>query len=208
MKNFNKKVVWNNTTESYELVSDSSWDIEDQISMYSTLMNKGFNDSSAASLVASISQTRPVYRCFCNTDHREMGYGFNPCPCIECEKLANIQGFDIAEPICHVSLSEAAVRLTTDFISDKLQALNQILEGSQVYVSDDDFNIFKSMLCKYGSSDLSWSQVFDSYQLEPDSQDYDQYVEDLTDRTRLLAIIYLLENFWLGFVVNNFSQKT
>lgn len=189
MKKFNRKVVWNKTTESYDVVSDQ-WDIEEEISMYTALREKGFEDGPAASLVASLLQTRPVYRCFCFGDHETMGFVFNPCPCMDCEQLAKAEGFNISDPICHVSLSEAVIRLTAEELKHKLEALNQTLEESDVYISDNDFDMFKVLLSKYGTEEISWSEVVDDYEPKEDNH---------------YLVVSVLEFFWLAYIVKNLS---
>lgn len=184
----NKKVQWDETTESYKVISNPEWDIEQEIAIYSTLRNKGIDDRLATDVLAVFNSTRPVYRCYCYDGHRDVGYTFNPCPCYDCEQKGKADGFDISEPADHLNLHKNNVKVVGSMVKQKLFEINNVVAVDNIVISPNDLEVFQSFLIEYGKSDLSWSEIVDLHE----SFDDDFYV-----------IVSILEYFWIAFVLNN-----
>lgn len=183
-----KKVQWNSQTESYEVISNPEWDIETEVEIYSSLVNQGVPDKLAVDIVSVFNTTRPVYACYCHTEHQSVGHWFNPCPCADCEAIARIEGYDITQPVDHIQIGKNAVHVVGSMVAKALPELNKLISKEGYSISSEDFEMFKSLLRTYAQSEDSWSVVVDSY--EPKNDDY-------------YAVTSILENFWIAYVLNN-----
>jgi hypothetical protein len=189
-----KKVVWDPETESYKVVSNPEWDIEAEVGIYSSLVQGGVNDALAADIVSMFNTTRPVYPCYCYTEHTEIGYGFNPCPCLKCEKLANAEGYDISEPVDSIQLHKNTVHVVGYMIEQQLSRINEVIGSDNIHISEDDFGMFQSLLEDYGKTDLSWSEILDYMAVDP---------RNSSDQDHFYAVAAILEYFWIAFVLQN-----
>lgn len=189
-----KKVIWDPETESYKVVSNPEWDIETEVNIYSSLVQEGITDTLAADIVSMFNATRPVYPCYCHSDHTQIGYGFNPCPCADCEAIARIEGYDISQPSDNIQLHKNTIIVVGDMIKQRLSAINQTIAVDDRHISEDDFKIFQSLLEQYGKTDQPWSEIIDEMAVDPrNSSESDQFY----------AVCAILEYFWIAFVLNN-----
>ena len=184
----NKQVKWNSETESYDLVSDPAWDIETEFSLYNSLTHQGLGDEFSAQVLGIFNSKRPVYLCYCHTDHHLKGYTFTPCPCVDCEIVAKSEGFNILEPYDHISLHQNTVHVVGDMIfTNCIDQINNTL-GGKLVITKEHFAHFQFLLRQYGETENTWTQVVDDFQTEDDQFWYS---------------LSVLEQFWILFVLNN-----
>ncbi len=186
---FDKKVEWNPDTDSFELVSNPEWDIEAEFDVYSELISQGFNDEDSSAIVSSLSYTRPVYACYCLTDHVAKGFQFIPCFCAQCAFLAKEQGFDVSEPVGHVSLHESTIGFVTEFLLNALDDINSVITRVDMRITEKDVSLFNTLLIEYGKGTAPWGEVVDSNETE------NKYYH---------ANVDILEYFFLSFMLNTY----
>jgi len=189
-----KKVVWDSETESYKVVSNPEWDIEAEVGIYSSLVQSGVNDTLATDILSMFNTTRPVYPCYCHSEHTEIGYGFNPCPCADCEVIARIEGYNISEALDNIQLHKNAVHVVGHMVKQQLSAINQVIASDNIYIFEDDFKMFQSLLEDYGKTDLSWSEILDYMAVDPRTS---------SEPDHFYAVAAILEYYWIAFVLKN-----
>lgn len=189
-----KEVVWDFETESYKVISNPEWNIETEINIYSSLIQEGINDTLATEIVSIFNTTRPVYPCYCHTQHRSLGYGFNPCPCADCETIARIEGYDISQPLDNIQLHKNTIHVVGSMIKNSLSEINKTIAQDDICISEDDFAMFQSLLEDYGKTDLSWSEVLDYIAVDP---------RNSSEPDHFYAVAAILEYFWIAFVLQN-----
>jgi len=189
-----KKVVWDPKTESYKVVSNPEWDVETELGIYSSLVNQGASVEFAIDIASMFNTTRPVYPCYCHTEHTAIGYGFNPCPCLRCENLADAEGYNISEAVDNIQLHKNTVHVVGHMIKQQLSRINQVIASDNIHISEDDFKTFQSLLEDYGKTDLSWSEILDYMAVDP---------RNSSDPDHFYAVAGILEYFWITFVLNN-----
>jgi hypothetical protein len=184
----NKQVKWNSETESYDIVSDPAWDIETEFSIYNSLIEQGLGDDFSAAVINMFNASRPVYGCYCPTDHQTLSYTFTPCPCFQCEEMSKLKGFTILEPFDHISLHKNTVHVVGDMIfTNCIEQINQTL-GGKLVITKEHFENFQFLLRQYGETEKTWTELVDDFQTEDDDFWYS---------------LSILEQFWIIFVLNN-----
>jgi hypothetical protein len=185
----NKQVRWNSDTESYDLVSNPDWDIQAEFSLYNSLIDQGLEDDFSSTVVSIFNSYRPVYPCYCHTDHHFRGYTFTPCPCVDCEKVAKSEGFNTLEAYDHISLHKNTVHVVGDMIfKNCIDQINDTL-GGKLVVTKEHFENFQMLLLQYGQNEKTWTELID---------DLPKWIDD-----QFWYSLSILEQFWIMFVLNN-----